>query len=88
METFPIVRRKDEAAHGGYRTKRVILEMADQMAAPSARPPRPTMRAGEHVQAVMVSVGVNGADGRPSLRRSSRRSADVQGWGRVPAPQQ
>ena len=33
METFPIVKRKDVAAHGEYRTKRVILEMYDQMAA-------------------------------------------------------
>jgi hypothetical protein len=33
MDTFPIVRRKDEAAHGEYRTKRVILEMYDAMQA-------------------------------------------------------
>ncbi len=32
LETFPIVKRNDEAAHGEYRTKRVILEMYDQMA--------------------------------------------------------
>ncbi|HEX8393641.1 MAG TPA: N-6 DNA methylase [Longimicrobium sp.] len=32
MDTFPIVRRKDEAAHGEYRTKRVILEIYDEMA--------------------------------------------------------
>ena len=32
METFPIVKRKDEAAHGEYRTKRVVLEIYDQMA--------------------------------------------------------
>ena len=32
METFPIVKRKDEAAHGEYRTKRVILEIHDEMA--------------------------------------------------------
>lgn len=32
METFPIVRRKDEATHGEYRTKRLILEIYDQMA--------------------------------------------------------
>ncbi len=32
MDTFPIVRRKDEAAYGEYRTKRVILEMYDEMA--------------------------------------------------------
>jgi hypothetical protein len=33
METFTIVRRKDEAAHGEYRTKRLILERYDAMAA-------------------------------------------------------
>lgn len=33
METFPIVKRKDEAKHGEYLTKRIILEMYDQMAA-------------------------------------------------------
>lgn len=32
LETFPIVKRKDEAAHGEYRTKRVILEIYDEMA--------------------------------------------------------
>jgi hypothetical protein len=32
MDTFPIVRRKDEATHGEYRTKRVILEMYYAMA--------------------------------------------------------
>ncbi|WMW65697.1 Eco57I restriction-modification methylase domain-containing protein [Nitratidesulfovibrio liaohensis] len=31
MDTFPIVRRKDEAAHGEYRTKRVILEIYDEL---------------------------------------------------------
>ncbi|NNU27310.1 Eco57I restriction-modification methylase domain-containing protein [Isoptericola sediminis] len=31
METFPIVRRKDEAAYGEYRTKRLILEVYDAM---------------------------------------------------------
>jgi hypothetical protein len=31
METFPIVKRKDEAAHGEYRTKRFILEIYDAM---------------------------------------------------------
>jgi len=31
MGTFPIVKRKDEAAHGEYRTKRVILEIYDAM---------------------------------------------------------
>ena len=31
METFPIVKRKDETAHGEYRTKRLILTVYDAM---------------------------------------------------------
>ena len=31
LDTFPIVRRKDEKKHGEYRTKRVILEIYDAM---------------------------------------------------------
>jgi len=32
MDTFPIVRKNDEKAHGEYRTKRVILEVYNAMA--------------------------------------------------------
>jgi len=32
METFPIVKRKDEAKYGDYRTKLTILQMYDEMA--------------------------------------------------------
>lgn len=32
MDTFPIVRKNDEKEHGEYRTKRVILEIYDEMA--------------------------------------------------------
>ncbi|MCZ7610150.1 MAG: hypothetical protein M5U17_08260 [Ignavibacterium sp.] len=32
METFPIVKRKDEEKFGEYRTKKVILEIYDEMA--------------------------------------------------------
>ncbi|MEU1603381.1 Eco57I restriction-modification methylase domain-containing protein [Micromonospora matsumotoense] len=32
MDSFRVVRRKDEAAHGEYRTKRLILERYDAMA--------------------------------------------------------
>jgi len=31
LDTFPIVRRKDEKKYGEYRTKRVILEIYDEM---------------------------------------------------------
>ncbi len=33
MDTFPIVRRKEQAAYGEFRSKRVILENYDTMAA-------------------------------------------------------
>jgi len=33
METFPIVKRKDVAAHGSYRTKELILAAYDSLAA-------------------------------------------------------
>lgn len=33
MDTFPIVRRKDEEKHGHYRTKDTILEIYDALAA-------------------------------------------------------
>jgi hypothetical protein len=43
IDTFPIVKRKDEAAYGEYRTALVILEMYDQMAALSSMSvPTPT----------------------------------------------
>lgn len=32
LDTFPIVRKNDEKAHGEYRTKRLILEAYDAMA--------------------------------------------------------
>lgn len=31
MDTFPIVKRKDETAYGSYRTKETILEIYDEM---------------------------------------------------------
>jgi hypothetical protein len=31
LDTFPIVRRKDEAAYGEYRTKRMILEKYEEV---------------------------------------------------------
>lgn len=33
LDTFPIIRRKDETAHGTYRTKELILSEYDRMAA-------------------------------------------------------
>ncbi len=64
METFPIVKRKDIAKHGEYRTKRVILEMYDEMAA--------AMRSG-----VAISDEAGPAAGGSS--GGARRIAAVQG---------
>lgn len=36
LDTFPVVRKNDEKAHGEYRTKRVILERYDALAAAAA----------------------------------------------------
>jgi hypothetical protein len=36
METFPIVKEKDIAKHGTYRTKDLILDAYDRMAAAEA----------------------------------------------------
>jgi hypothetical protein len=33
LETFPIVKRKDEAKHGSFRTKELILDLYDRMTA-------------------------------------------------------
>ena len=32
LDTFPIVRKNDEKAHGEYRTKRVILDVYEALA--------------------------------------------------------
>lgn len=37
LDTFPIVKKNDEKAHGEYRTRRVILEIYDAMAAAAQR---------------------------------------------------
>jgi hypothetical protein len=37
LETFPIVKKHDEKAHGEFRTKRVVLERYDALAAAAAR---------------------------------------------------
>jgi hypothetical protein len=39
LDTFPVVRRRDEAAHGEFRTKRLILEGFETVAVPTAVAP-------------------------------------------------
>jgi hypothetical protein len=69
MDTFPIVKRKDEAAYGSYRTKEKILEIYDEMqeavrvSAGSAPP---------------VSVSCGPSERRPPVHKRSRVRAVVR----------
>jgi hypothetical protein len=99
METFPIVKRKDEKAHGEYRTKRVILEMYDQMAEASRTgipiktwldppPANGWTPPAELIEEALRSIrksGEEASDGTPNKQSSS--NADGRGRGgrkRVP----
>jgi hypothetical protein len=55
--TFPIVRRKDEAAHGECRTKRVILEIYDEM--------RRAMETGEPYQTRLDPLAADPREAHP-----------------------
>ena len=71
METFPIIKRKDEAAHGEYLTKRVILEMYNQMAAlPTMLVPAPKEEQGE-IAVPDVSRWVSPLDPPPADPRAA-----------------
>ena len=59
MDTFPIVRRRDEERYGEYRTKRVILEVYDAMqtAAASRRPvPTPSSIHPPPIRSVVIDI--------------------------------
>lgn len=71
METFPIVKRKDEAAHGEYRTKRIILEMYDGMAdLPTMLVPAPKEEHGQ-IAVPDVSQWVTPLDPPPASPRAA-----------------
>ena len=74
METFPIVKRKDEAARGEYRTKRVILEIYDQMAdLPTMRAPAPKADQGE-IDAPDLSQWISPLDPPPADARAAHET--------------
>ena len=66
METFPIVKRKDVAKHGEYRTKRVILEIYDEMAA--------AMRTGVPYQTRLDPPPADPRVAHPDPRKDTERS--------------
>lgn len=61
MDTFPIVKRKDEDKYGKYRTKRVILEIYDEMAE--------SIRTGEPYQTRLDPPPADPRVAHPSERR-------------------
>lgn len=65
VDTFPILRRNDERAHGEYRTKRVILEVYDELAK-AVRTGRPYRTPDDWVPASPgLSHGTFSPDGTP-----------------------
>jgi hypothetical protein len=65
METFPIVKRKDEKEYGEYRTKRVILKIYDEM-----------LRAIETEEPYKTQLEPGPAD--PAVAHETRTEIDVQ----------
>jgi hypothetical protein len=82
-DTFPIVKRRDEAAHGSYRTKDTILQMYDQMQTATdtgqpyrtwlTPPPGPPADAEGRVRAGVLVRGVPGERVRRRYRGFVRR---------------
>lgn len=68
MDTFPIVKRKDEETQGEYRTKRVILEMYDAMAE--------SMRSGRPYQTLLDPPPGPSATGLPDWPPNQPRPAN------------
>jgi N-6 DNA Methylase len=69
MNTFPIVRRNEDKAHGEFRTKRIILEIYDAMAE-AARTGRPYQT---RLDPPPADPGVAHPDTRPSVSEGSNR---------------
>ncbi len=72
MDTFPIVRRKDEAAHGEYRTKRLILERYDALAECIAN----------GIEDTVLNVVTCPSDGSTRLDGWAPRCPSRRRWGR------
>ncbi len=87
METFPIVKKKDVAAFGSYRTKELILEVYDAMAQ--------AIRTGEPYKTILdpppgeappprvLSLVVRRTQGPPAGTRNMPRMADLVGQSEV-----
>lgn len=64
LDTFPIVRRKDEARYGSYRTKELILAEYDRMAAAGVSLENPLVE-GENYTSTLTPPRARARDIRP-----------------------
>lgn len=64
LDTFPIVKKNEEKAHGEYRTKRVILEIYDAMAVAS--------RSGKPYQTLLSPPPADPSVAHPDTRKAKR----------------
>lgn len=75
LDTFPIVRRKDEAKYGEYRTKRQCLEAYDRLAGSDLIPPEAQALQQESVigdKGVVPTVKPAAARPQPAAREAAR----------------
>lgn len=88
LDTFPIVQRDDEKAHGEYRTKRFVLDFYDRMALAvrSGSPfltllsPPPADRSVAHTGTAPPAVSVSGgAAATPGSATGARRRSRAEG---------
>ena len=70
METFPIVKRKDEAEHGRYRTKEVILQKYDDLAGEFVRVMRADLPPGEGGEPDWRAILAGGENERVEFKAS------------------
>ncbi|MBQ0905527.1 Eco57I restriction-modification methylase domain-containing protein [Micromonospora sp. U21] len=79
METFPIIKRKDEAKFGTYRTKELILAEYDRMAAAGVSLANPLVD-GENYTSTLTPPPGHGLrhPATPAIPRQRTGSSDVQ----------
>jgi len=78
LDTFPIVRRKDEARYGEYRTKRLCLEAYDRLAGSDLIPPEARALQAESVigdRVVVPVVKPAAAGAQPTSREAAQEPA-------------
>ncbi|GAB2936564.1 hypothetical protein [Streptomyces heilongjiangensis] len=77
LDTFPVVRRKDEAKDGTYRIKDLILAEYDRMATADLNVETPLVEGGNCTSTLTLPLG-HGSDTPPDRRRLPHASRSPQ----------